>query len=192
MSTVGSSSAATPQPVIPWWRRVVDRERREGVHAVVLGIACLVSYEAAKHALGDVHSVAPSDATVGGMWAVIATIFVYRDTVNASRSAAISRVAATFVSLVLCLIYLAVFSFHPVGLAILIVVGTLVVTALGRPGDAITSNITTTVLLVIVGLEPHNAWEQPILRLADTVIGVIIGVAVASSVKLFLERRRGS
>ncbi len=172
--------------------RAVDGVRHEGIHAVVLGIACLASYEVAKHALAGVHSVAASDANVGGMWAVIATIFVYRDTVNASRSAAISRVAATFVSLVLCLIYLAFFSFHPVGLAVLIVIGSLVMTVLGRPGDAIVTNITTAVLLVIAGLEPHNAWQQPILRLADTVIGVAIGIGVASSLKWSRQWRHGS
>jgi uncharacterized membrane protein YccC len=170
----------------------VDDVRHEAVHAVVLGIACLASYEVTKHALGGIHSVAAADASVGGMWAVIATIFVYRDTVHDSRAAAISRVAATFVSLVLCLLYLAFFSFHPVGLAVLIVIGCLVMMVLGRPADAITTNITTAVLLVIVGLEPRNAWEQPILRLADTVIGVVIGVAVASSVRLLSQRRPGS
>jgi uncharacterized membrane protein YccC len=157
--------------------------RHEGVHAVALGLACLASYEATKHALGGVHSVASSDTNVGGMWAVIATIFVYRDTLKASRAAAISRLIATFVSLVLCLVYLTIFSFHPVGLAVLIVIGTLVVTVLGRPGDAIVANVTTAVLLVLAGLDPHNAWEQPILRLADTVIGALIGVVAARAVR---------
>ncbi|HEX3803268.1 MAG TPA: hypothetical protein VHV75_10540 [Solirubrobacteraceae bacterium] len=68
----------------------------------------------------------------------------------------------------LCLIYLAIFSFHPVGLAVMIVVGSLVVTMLGRPGDAIVTNITTAVLLVLAGLDPPTpgssrfcAWPIP-------------------------------
>ena len=35
------------------------------------------------------------------------------------------------------------------------------------------------VLLAIAALDPHHAWLQPILRLADTVVGVIVGVAGA-------------
>ncbi len=41
------------------------------------------------------------------MWAVIATIFVFRESYTGSRSAAVSRMAATSVSFVLCLIYFA-------------------------------------------------------------------------------------
>jgi hypothetical protein len=33
--------------------------------------------------------------------------------------------------------------------------------------------------MVVAELEPRNAWEQPILRLADTVVGVIVGLATA-------------
>jgi hypothetical protein len=29
-------------------------------------------------------------------------------------------------------------------------------------------------------LSPHDAWQQPILRLADTAIGVAVGIAAAS------------
>jgi len=46
----------------------------------------------------------------------------------------------------------------------------------GRPGDAITTGITTTVVLVVAELSPVNAWQQPILRAADTIIGVAIAV----------------
>jgi uncharacterized membrane protein YccC len=28
-------------------------------------------------------------------------------------------------------------------------------------------------------VSPHDAWQQPILRLADTVIGVAVGLAAA-------------
>jgi uncharacterized membrane protein YccC len=55
----------------------------------------------------------------------------------------------------------------------------LIVTLLGRPQDAITASITTAVILVVVAVSPHDAWQQPILRFADTVIGVAIGIAAA-------------
>ena len=33
--------------------------------------------------------------------------------------------------------------------------------------------------MVSASLSPQHAWQQPILRLADTVVGVVIGVLAA-------------
>ena len=55
----------------------------------------------------------------------------------------------------------------------------LAVTLIGRPEDAITAAITTTVVMVVAAVSPHHAWQQPILRFADTVIGVAVGIAAA-------------
>ena len=49
----------------------------------------------------------------------------------------------------------------------------LVTALIGRPEDEITAGITTTVVLVVAELSPQEAWRQPILRLADTVIGLV-------------------
>jgi uncharacterized membrane protein YccC len=149
------------------------------VHGVALGLACLVSYEVTTHLLRGVHSVARSDGLLGGMWAVIATVFVYRDSQTESSAAAFSRMAATAVSLALCLVYLLIAASHPWALAVLIALGTILVTLAGRPGDAVTTGITIAVVMVVAELEPRNAWEQPILRFADTVVGVIVGMATA-------------
>ena len=149
------------------------------VRGIALGIACLVSYELTKHLLGGVHSVASSDDLLGAMWAVIATVFVYRDTETQSLAAAGSRIAATVVSLALCLAYLLIASAHPWALGLLIALGAILVTLAGRPGDAVTTCVTIAVVMVVAELEPRNAWEQPILRLADTVVGVIVGLATA-------------
>jgi hypothetical protein len=123
--------------------------------SVVLGLACVVTYLLA------------------------ATIFVNRSTYRGSQSAAVSRLAATFVSFVYCLIYLTFLPFHTWGLAVLVGVSALTATLIGRPGDAITAAITTTVVLVVAEVSPQGAWEQPILRLADTAIGVAVGLASA-------------
>jgi uncharacterized membrane protein YgaE (UPF0421/DUF939 family) len=147
--------------------------------SVVLAIACLVTYLLATRVLSQVHSVSPDDDLLGAMWAVIATVFVNRSSYQQSRTAAVSRLAATLVSLVYCLIYLAFLPFHPWALALLIGVSALTATVIGRPGDAITAAITTTVVLVVAAVSPHDAWQQPILRFADTVIGVAVGVASA-------------
>jgi hypothetical protein len=50
---------------------------------------------------------------------------------------------------------------------------------LGRPGDAVTAGITTAVVMVVAAVSPQHAWQQPILRLADTVVGVAVGAMAA-------------
>jgi uncharacterized membrane protein YccC len=77
------------------------------------------------------------------------------------------------------LIYLLIFPFHLWGMAALIGIGTIVVTIMGRPDDTITTGITIAVVMVVAALSPNDAWRQPVLRLADTAVGVAVGVSVA-------------
>ena len=49
--------------------------------------------------------------------------------------------------------------------------------ALGRRDDIVTTGITTTVVMVVAAMSPQDAWRQPLLRLADTVVGIAVGVA---------------
>jgi uncharacterized membrane protein YgaE (UPF0421/DUF939 family) len=147
--------------------------------SIVLAAACLVSDWLNVTLLSHMHSLPNDDALLGGMWAVIATIFVLRDSYQKSIAAALSRMAATGVSFVLCLAYLAFLPFHPWALAVLAGISALAVTLLGRPEDAATSAITTTVVMVVAAISPQDAWQQPILRLADTVIGVAVGALAA-------------
>jgi uncharacterized membrane protein YgaE (UPF0421/DUF939 family) len=147
--------------------------------SLVLAAACLAAYWLAMTLLSRVTAVSHDDDLLGGMWAVIAAIFVLRDSYQRSITAAVSRTTATLASFLLCLAYLAVAPFHPWALALLAAASALVVTLAGRPGDAVTAAITTTVIMVVAAISPHDAWEQPILRLGDTVIGVVVGVAAA-------------
>ena len=146
---------------------------------VLLGVACLVSYVLTTRVLSLVYSVSKDDDALGGMWAVIATIFLFRDSYNKSLTAAVSRMSATLVSFVLCVAYLAFLPFRPWGLALMVGLSVLVTMLIDRPEDVITAGITTTVVMVVAGLSPHDAWRQPILRLADTVIGVAVGLVAA-------------
>jgi uncharacterized membrane protein YccC len=148
--------------------------------SAALGLACLATYWVAGRVLTRFHVVPPADHVVGGLWAVIATIFVFRDSYTRSRTAAVSRMAATSVSFVLCLIYLVFLPFHVWALGLLIALSVLATTLAGRPDDSITAAVSTTVVMVLAAVSPHDAWEQPILRFADTLTGVVVGVAVAS------------
>jgi hypothetical protein len=61
-------------------------------------------------------------------------------------------------------------------------VGAVVVTLTGHPQDAVTTAITTTVVMVVPGLSLHDAWQQPILPL---VVGVLVGLAAAAGLRSF-------
>src|SRR5262249_34525993 len=130
-------------------------------------------------ALSAFHSVSTADDKLGGMWAVIATVFVYRLGYRDSLSAAASRSVATALSFVFCLLYLLVLPFSPVGLAGLIGIGTAFLMLVGRDGEVVTTGITTAVVLVVAALAPTDAWEQPILRAVDTAAGVAVGLVAA-------------
>lgn len=161
-------------------RGLGERTRRkltpwDFVHAVGMTIACGVAYAIITHILSRVVD-RPTDL-LGGMWAVIATIFVFRESREDSLCAGVSRLVATGVSFALCLGYLTMFPFRPLGMVIVIGIGTIIMTLLGRSEDIITTGITTAVVLVVAGITPEDAWQQPLLRLIDTVVGIGVGVS---------------
>jgi uncharacterized membrane protein YccC len=158
---------------------------------LVLGVACFAAYWVVARLLSHLHSVSRADDMVGGMWAVIGTIFVTKFSYQQSLAAGISRLAGTFVSFALCLVYLIFLPFHAWALALLIGLSALVMMLAGRPADAGTAAITTAVLLVLAGVNPQHAWEQPILRLADTAVGVAVGVAAAWLGSRFIQPLSG-
>jgi uncharacterized membrane protein YccC len=158
-----------------------------GVHAIgnaarraaVAAISSAVTFALTTHLLAMLYSASREDDLLGGMWAVVATLFVYRHSHGETIEAALSRMMATLVSFGLCFVYLLIFPFHLWGMALLIGIGVVIVASMGRPQDAMTSSITTTVVLVVAAVNPHHAWREPILRLIDTAIGAGIGVAAA-------------
>jgi len=145
------------------------------VYALNMAIACLITYWLITHTLS--RFVDESSDFLGGMWAVVATVFVFRETRLRSLSAGFARLIATCVSFALCLLYLLLFPFTPVGMAVLIALGTMVMALLGRRDDIVTVGITTVVVMVVAAMSPSDAWQQPLLRLVDTIVGIAVGVA---------------
>jgi uncharacterized membrane protein YccC len=143
------------------------------IGCTVLGLASVLTYWLTTRVTFESSAA----NKIGGLWAVIATIFVCRVSYEASHKAAISRLVGTFVAFIVCLLYLLFLPFHLWAFAVLIGVSALVTVVIGRPGDAIVAAITTAVVLVVAEVSPHDAWRQPILRLADTIVGVVVGVA---------------
>jgi len=157
----------------------ISHIRLAASHGVLLGICCLLSYKLITGLLALSRFLPGDDELLGGMWAVIATIFVFRYSYGESVHAALSRASATLLSFALCFIYLLVAPFRLWGLVLLIAVGAFVLELIGRSEDIITSSITTAVVMVVAALSPQHAWKQPILRLIDTMIGITVGVAGA-------------
>lgn len=169
----------------PSWAEV----RVAVLDCAVLSIACLLAYWLVADLGSRVYSLSRADDIVGGLWAVIATVFVFRDSYQHSVSAAVSRLEATLVSFALCLIYLIFLPFQPWALAVLIGASALTVTLLGWPGEVITAGISTAVVMVSAALSPLDAWQLPFLRLADTIIGVAIGIMAAwADLRVFRPR----
>jgi uncharacterized membrane protein YccC len=166
------------------------REVREAVlDSALLAVASLVSYWLMADVLSRLHTFSRTQAIIGGLWAAIATIFVSKSSYQQSVAAAVSRVAGTLLSFAVCFVYLVFLPVHLWAFALLIGVSALAPTLAGRPADAPTAAITTAVLLAIAALDPRQAWLQPILRLADTVVGAIVGVAAAWLARRLIGRR---
>jgi len=144
------------------------------IYALEMTIACAISYWITTSGL--TAFVDKSSDFLGGMWAVVATVFVFRDTRINSISAGLARLIATCVSFALCLLYLLIFPFQPLGMAVLIGLGTVVMMILGRREDIVITGITTAVVMVVAAMSPRDAWQQPLLRLIDTVVGIAVGI----------------
>jgi uncharacterized membrane protein YccC len=162
------------------------------VYSINMGIACVIAYAITTSIL--VPATPRDDDLLGGMWAAVATAFVFRDTRAHSLSAGVARFIATCVSFALCWLYLTVLPPTAVGIPILVTVGTLVMMLLNRREDIITTAITTIVVMVVAIISPAHARGEPLLRLFDTVIGIGIGVACkwTASVVFSALRREGA
>jgi uncharacterized membrane protein YccC len=159
------------------------------VYSIAMALACIISYTVMTEILNA--AVEGHADLVGGMWAAVSTAFVFRDSRQHSLSAGASRLIATCVSFALCLPYLWLIPPNVAGMAILLAVGTLVMVVLDRREDIITTAVTTVVIMVVALKSPIDAWEQPLLRLFDTVVGVAIGVAAKWIASFAFYKSRG-
>jgi hypothetical protein len=130
-------------------------------YALDMALAGLISYSIVTYVLSPF--VDKPDAFLGGMWATIATVFVFRETRVDSLSAGMSRLIATCVSFALCQVYLVALPFHPAGLAALLGIGTVILMYLGRRDDIVTAGITTIVVMVVAAIAPSGDAGQGVL-----------------------------
>jgi uncharacterized membrane protein YccC len=143
-------------------------------YAVNLAIVALITY-ALISSITPLLVNRPAEP-IGILWAVISAVFVVKDTREHSLSAGISRLVSICVSAALCLVYLLFLPANPLGMAIFISIGTLMMLA-GRRDEINLVAITTAVILIVATENPLTAWQQPLLRLADSAAGVAVGIA---------------
>ena len=163
----------------------MSRMGQEIGFGTILAISCLISYWLITTILAREYSVSRDNDLLGGMWAVVATIFVFRYRVLQSGRAAISRTLATFLSFALSFLYFLIFPFNVFGMAAVIWIGTVILGLVGLSEAIVTTAITTAVVFVVAGISNGPAWIQPILRLVDTSVGIVVGL-LASQVGIFL------
>jgi uncharacterized membrane protein YccC len=144
-------------------------------YGINMAIACAISYAAITELL--VRFVDEPARLLGGMWAVVATVFVFRESRATTLSTGLARLIATCVSFALCLAYILIFPVTGPGIGLVIGLGTIAMMLLNRRDDIVTTGITTAVILVVAAMNPEQAWQQPFLRLFDTVVGVAVGVS---------------
>ena len=147
----------------------------DAAYCVDMAVACLITYWFAVFLLP--HLVGRPSTMVGVLWAVISTVFVYRDTRAHSLAAGIWRLIATFASCCLCLIYLWLLPAATIGMAALIAIGAMLMMLMGRRDEIGLTAITIAVIMIIAASSPEDALRQPLLRLVDTIVGVAVGVA---------------
>jgi uncharacterized membrane protein YccC len=184
----GEAKFAAELEAVPDVRNRQKLSPADMIYVLGMTIACAISYWITTSGL--IGFVDKSSDFLGGMWAVVATVFVFRDTRRNSLSAGFARLIATCVSFALCLLYLLLFPFQVLGMAVLIGIGTVVMMLLGRREDIVTTGITTAVVMVVAAMSPQDAWQQPLLRLVDTVVGIAVGIGsmqIASF--LFVQKR---
>jgi hypothetical protein len=101
-----------------WQMRYQKVSTWDVAYAVDMAIAWLITYWVVAFFLPNLAG--RRSTSVGILWAVISTVFVYKDTRSHSLSAGISRLIATMISLILCLFYLLLFPITSFGMAALI------------------------------------------------------------------------
>jgi uncharacterized membrane protein YccC len=159
---------------------------RDIIDSVAMGTACLLAYLIGTRLL---HAFTDRDNDLlGGMWAAVSAAFVYRDTWAHSLSAGRARLLATAVSCLLCWPYLCLKSSGALGILILVSLGTVVMIAIKRREDIITTAITTIVVMVVANISPVAAWVQAPLRCLDTVMGIATGVLCQWAISTALRR----
>lgn len=172
---LGESQVSADVKAVPKTKKQQKLSPDDIIHAVEIAMASAISYWISTYGLAPLVDRDPDFR--GGMWAAVAAMLVFRGPRASSVSRGLSLLIATGVSFALCVLYLLLFPFHLVGMAAVIGIGTVVMMLLGRREDIVPTGITTTVVMVVAATSPHDAWQQPLLRVVHTIVGIAVSIA---------------
>ena len=96
-------------------------------------IVCLAAYMAGASFTSLFHA---GSAILGGVWSVVSAIVVLQATLEDTRGSALLRVLGTLIGAVVAALYLALFRFDPVGMAVCVGLTVLLCQVCGVPDHA--------------------------------------------------------
>ena len=128
---------------------------------------------------------------LGALWSVIATVFVIHESGTGSFKLAVSFLVGTVCAALVTLVYLLLFSFSVIGLALCLGLGALLCRAIGRGDAMIPASIATAVILITAGGPgDHHPWIHPALRFVESLIGALCGTLVVVVTSLLFRRHK--
>ena len=139
------------------------------VIAARMAAVCLASYLAGTWFTSLFHA---GSTIIGGVWSVVSGILVLQATLEDTRGSAMLRVLGTFIGAAVAAIYLVLFRFHPLGMAVTVGVTVLLCQALGVPDHARLAAVTVVIVLAVSVADPAiQPVLNALLRFAESCIG---------------------
>jgi uncharacterized membrane protein YccC len=143
--------------------------RANVVIAVRTAAVCLASYLAGSSFTSLFHAGA---GILGGVWSVVSGLVVLQATLEDTRGSAMLRVLGTFLGAVVAALYLFLFRFHPLGMAVAVGVTVLLCQALGVPDHARLAAVTVVIVLAVSVADPTiRPALNALLRFLESCIG---------------------
>jgi uncharacterized membrane protein YccC len=139
------------------------------VVAVRTAAVCLASYVAGTSFTSLFHA---GSTVIGGVWSVVSGIVVLQATLEDTRGSAMLRVLGTFIGASVAALYLFLFRFHPLGMAVAVGVTVLACQALDVPDHARLAAVTVVIVLAVSVADPTiRPALNALLRFFESCIG---------------------
>jgi uncharacterized membrane protein YccC len=139
-------------------------------------VVCLFSYLAGSEFTSRFHA---GTTILGGVWSVVSGIVVLQATLQDTRGSAMLRVLGTLIGATVAAIYLALFPFDPLGMAICVGVTVLFCQAARVPDHARLAAVTVVIVLAVsVAVPTMSPAENALLRFIESCIGA--GIATVA------------
>lgn len=132
-------------------------------------IVCLAAYMAGASFTALFHA---GSAILGGVWSVVSAIVVLQATLEDTRGSALLRVLGTLIGAVVAALYLALFRFDPVGMAVCVGLTVLLCQVCGVPDHARLAAVTVVIVLAVSVAYPDvRPALNALLRFVESCIG---------------------